>query len=99
MKTKLFLFTWPSSQIFVGQKDAILVLPPEEDVKGTLDSAYLVPSKLIDKVKKMTQDKDSMYYGMEMPLPEGEYVRNDKYEGDDLLQDYNGYTYQPVKEK
>lgn len=47
---RYFLYTWPASQQFVGDPDAILICPPEGD-EMELDSAYMVPDPEGDYVR------------------------------------------------
>lgn len=91
------LFTWPSSQPFIGIEGCILILPPEEDVKGTLDSAYMVPTEVAEKVGRELTDN-----GQEVPLPETEslYTMEPLTEGKkgDYM-DYNGNIFVAEQKK
>ncbi len=94
MKTRYMLYTWPASQAFIGRPDCHLVLPPEDDVEGRLDSAYMVSEHIIDLVVG-----DIVAEGCEPPLPQEstcfEMVPGST-EGDYL--DYNGNAFVAVKE-
>lgn len=89
MKTKYMLFTWPESQAFIGRPECHLILPPENDIKGRLDSAYMVPEKTADAIAEQRHTQDLL-----PPLPEGdnlyEMIENSTI-GDYL--DYNGNTF------
>ena len=96
--TKYMLFTWPSSQPFIGVDGCILLLPPPNDINGSLDSAYMVPTTVAEKI-----NKELLQNGMEVVLPESDtpYTRKPlkkKAKKEDYL-DYDGNVFSPVKKK
>lgn len=95
---KYMLFTWPSSQPFIGVEGCVLLLPPPNDINGSLDSAYMVPTAVAEKV-----NKELLQNGMEVVLPESDtlYTRKSLKKGakkEDYL-DYDGNIFSPVKKK
>lgn len=75
------LVTWPESQQFIGDPDAILVFPDEskEDEIGCfLDSAYMVPSP------------DGEYVRLEFPESQG------REDDPGALESYDGDVFVPA---
>lgn len=92
MKTVYHLFTWPMSQHFIGNENAILVLPPETDTKGELDSAYLVPE---DKVNQILQEAKENGLEIDGICPEGAYTKTEGEKNENEILDYYGNRYVP----
>ena len=88
------LFTWPDSQCFVGAENAILVLPPEDDTEGLLDSAYLVPTETVEKTAEYLAE-----HGIDVPMPNGRYLLMEDTDlgpenpEEGILFDYDGNAY------
>ncbi len=94
MKTRYMLFTWPHSQSFIGREDCHLVLPPEYDINGRMDSAYMVPEKTAEKVAQELAEE-----GFGMPLPENDsYYEMTESSAEGEYLDYDGNAYNQTTE-
>ena len=82
--TRYGLVTWPESQDCIGRPECILILPPESDVNGSLDSAYLVP--LTEEDLKHTEG----YVRVDSPESQRyEHLSEESYTPE-CYRDYNG---------
>lgn len=102
MKNNIYLlFLWPQSQFLIGNKDAFLVLPPEDDTCGAFDSAYLADEKTVSEALREAEAEGLDIDGI---LPEGRYQLTEPdpedseatYTGKNFLFDHEGRMYYPL---
>ena len=91
---KYSLYTWPDSQRFVSEEQAILVLPDAR--KGIeLDSSYMVPRHLEPMNEQETVIDETLYIRVEQP--EAQHFLYDEQMVLVCIADYDGNVFVPEK--